>query len=73
MRNKFENRNSKIETRFVFADAVPESRGGFFEFPNFSFLRRFRLPRRMRSQVEEMAARNRAERLFAVNFRSWTR
>jgi hypothetical protein len=36
--------------------------------------RRFRLPIREASQIEQTAARNRAERLFAVNFRSpWTR
>ena len=37
-------------------------------------LQRFRLPRRELSTIEETAARNRAERLFEVNFRStWTR
>jgi hypothetical protein len=36
--------------------------------------RRFRLPRREKSTIEQTAARNRAERLFAVNFRTtWTR
>ena len=36
--------------------------------------RRFRLPLREPSTIERTAARNRAERLFAVNFRStWTR
>ncbi len=35
--------------------------------------RRFRLPLRETSTIEETAARNRVERLFAVNFRSpWT-
>jgi hypothetical protein len=35
---------------------------------------RFRLPRRMTSDIERTAALNRAERLFQVNFRStWTR
>ena len=34
----------------------------------------FRLPLRQREDIEQTAARNRAERLFAVNFRStWTR
>jgi hypothetical protein len=38
------------------------------------FLRRFRLPRRLATNIEQTAARNRAERLFEVNFRnSWTR
>jgi hypothetical protein len=37
-------------------------------------LRRFRLPLRESSTIEETAKRNRAERLFAVNYRStWTR
>ena len=36
--------------------------------------RRFRLPLRDSSNIERTAARNRVERLFAVNFRStWTR
>ena len=36
--------------------------------------RRFRLPLRKTSNIEQTAALNRAERLFAVNFRStWTR
>ncbi|HEX4083758.1 MAG TPA: hypothetical protein VHY22_02515 [Chthoniobacteraceae bacterium] len=36
--------------------------------------RRFRLPLRQGSEIEQLAARNRAERLFEVNFRtSWTR
>jgi hypothetical protein len=36
--------------------------------------RRFRLPLRQSSGIEQMAAQNRAERLFEVNFRtSWTR
>jgi hypothetical protein len=36
--------------------------------------RRFRLPLRESQDIEETAARNRAERLFEVNFRSqWTR
>jgi hypothetical protein len=36
--------------------------------------RRFRLPLRETSNIEQTAARNRAERLFEVNFRnSWTR
>jgi hypothetical protein len=36
-------------------------------------LRRFRLPLRETSNIEETAKRNRVERLFAVNFRStWT-
>jgi hypothetical protein len=36
--------------------------------------RRFRLPLREASGIEESAARGRAERLFAVNFRStWNR
>jgi hypothetical protein len=36
--------------------------------------RRFRLPRRPKMDIEETAARNRAERLFEVNFRTtWTR
>jgi hypothetical protein len=37
-------------------------------------LRRFRLRRREASSLEAAAARNRAERLFQVNFRTtWTR
>jgi len=37
-------------------------------------LSRFRLPRRMTSNIERTAALNRAERLFQVNFRNtWTR
>ena len=36
--------------------------------------RRFRLPLRKSSNIEQVAALNRAERLFEVNFRStWTR
>jgi hypothetical protein len=36
--------------------------------------RRLRLPVRTASSIEQTAARNRVERLFAVNFRSpWTR
>ena len=36
--------------------------------------RRFRMPLRKPSTIEQAAARNRAERLFEVNFRStWTR
>jgi hypothetical protein len=36
--------------------------------------RRFRLPLRTTTSVEETAARTRVERLFEVNFRStWTR
>jgi hypothetical protein len=35
---------------------------------------RFRLPLRGSENIEQTAARNRAERLFAVNYRStWTR
>jgi hypothetical protein len=37
-------------------------------------LRRFRLPLRAPADIEQAAARNRAQRLFEVNFRnSWTR
>jgi hypothetical protein len=37
-------------------------------------LRRLRLPRRAPADIEQAAARNRAQRLFEVNFRnSWTR
>jgi hypothetical protein len=37
-------------------------------------LRRLRLPLREPATIEKRAARNRVERLFAVNFRStWTR
>jgi hypothetical protein len=37
-------------------------------------LRRFRLPLRAAPDIEQTAARNRAQRLFEVNFRnSWTR
>lgn len=37
-------------------------------------LRRLRLPLRAKTGIEETAARNRAERLFEVNFRTpWTR
>jgi hypothetical protein len=36
--------------------------------------RRFRLPLREKVDINQTAARNRAERLFEVNFRStWTR
>ena len=36
--------------------------------------RRFRLPLRAPADIEQAAARNRAQRLFEVNFRnSWTR
>jgi hypothetical protein len=36
--------------------------------------RRFRLPLRAGSDIEQAAARNRAQRLFEVNFRNtWTR
>jgi len=38
------------------------------------WFQRLRLPRRPTSSIEQAAALNRAERLFAVNFRSpWTR
>jgi len=37
-------------------------------------LRRLRLPRRARTNIEQMAARHRVESLFEVNFRTtWTR
>jgi len=37
-------------------------------------LRRFRLSRRPRVEIEQTAARSRAQRLFEVNFRTtWTR
>jgi hypothetical protein len=37
-------------------------------------LRRLRLPRRERTNIEQMAARHRVESLFEVNFRTtWTR
>jgi len=36
-------------------------------------VRRFRLPLREKMDLERAAARNRVERLFEVNFRSWTR
>ena len=36
--------------------------------------RRLRMPRRSRVNIEQMAARHRAESLFEVNFRTtWTR
>jgi len=51
------------------ARAQEEASAGFVRF-----FRSFRLPRKMRSNIEQTAARNRAERLFEVNFRStWIR
>jgi hypothetical protein len=74
--NKIEIQNSKSEFRLPIE--CPHScapRAHFFRFriSNFEFFRRFRIPRRFSSDFEEAAARNRAERLFEVNFRSWTR
>ncbi len=72
MKIKSEIRNSKFETRLpIERPAADSSRNGGAKFSRIR-----RLFRRLRQQedIEQAAALNRAERLFAVNFRStWTR
>ena len=81
--NKFEIRNSKSESRLPIGRLMTDSgasnsrasRAKTFEFriSNFEFSRLFRRLRQP-ADIEKTAALNRAERLFAVNFRStWTR
>jgi hypothetical protein len=78
MTNKVEIRNPKFEPRLPIGNPDSSCNAGtkFIEARNskFEFLRRFRLPLSEKARTERIAARNRAERIFEVNFRpTWIR